>query len=208
MSNVDDASMSPGASVRGWVGATNPPGPTLVAAGSATPDAVTVTCGESSSVVVRLVVEPPGRNSATFPLTVTASPTDTVGRRLVKTCSPSLVAGSASGVASWIQKPLLATAVTTPVVLTRSPVTGEGCPAPWISWTASWLGVGVGDGDTPPELRGLGAPATKSTELLSVSVPWSERRSAVVLLSPGAATPSKSFAVPYPMKSLTSAVVE
>src|SRR5215468_8518977 len=128
MSNVDDASMSPGASARGAGGATSPPGPTLVGAGSATPVAVTVTCGESSSVVVRLVAELPGRNSATFPLTVTASPVATVGARLVNTCSPSLVAGSVSGAGSWIQKPLLATAVTTPLVLTSSPVTGERCP--------------------------------------------------------------------------------
>jgi hypothetical protein len=42
--------------------------------------------------------EPPGRNSATFPLTLTESPTLTeVGAEDVKTKMPSDVASSASG---------------------------------------------------------------------------------------------------------------
>ena len=48
---------------------------------------------------------PPGSTRETVPVTVTASPTATVGAELVKTKTPSLVAGSASGVGSWIQKP-------------------------------------------------------------------------------------------------------
>ena len=48
------------------------------------------------------------------------------------------------------------------------------------------------------ELRGLGAPAVKSVELLFVSVqPLSARNAAVVLLRAGAAAePSKKLAVP------------
>ncbi len=51
-------------------------------------------------------VVPPGTYSATVPLTLTESPTATpFGVEPVKTKTPSLVAGSASGVGSWIQKP-------------------------------------------------------------------------------------------------------
>ena len=51
------------------------------------PDPVVVTAGLTISVVVvlSLPVAPPGRNSVTVPLTVTLSPTATVGAVRVKT---------------------------------------------------------------------------------------------------------------------------
>ena len=93
---------------------------------------VTVTVGEVSSVVVRLVEPPvpPGRNSETVPVTVTASPTCTVGAEEVKTNRPSLVRGSASGGGSWYQKPLVVFAVTTPGAVTLVPTKGEMWPVP------------------------------------------------------------------------------
>ena len=64
-------------------------------------------------------------------------------------------------------------------------------------------GVGVGVNVPTPQtlplelLRGVGAPATKSLALLSVSTQPSSRRSAaVVLLSVGAGLVSEQFAVP------------
>ena len=51
-------------------------------------------------------------------------------------------------------------------------------------------------GGPPAPFCGSGAPAVKSAELLSVSVPAALRASAVVLLRPGAAAVSKSLAVP------------
>lgn len=55
------------------------------------------------------------------------------------------------------------------------------------------------------ELRGVGAPAAKSVELLSVSVqPFAARKIAFVLLGAGATTVSKQFALlPYPTRSTT-----
>lgn len=80
---------------------------TTAAAGTALPLERTVTVGLVISVTDWLPVEtPPGTNSETVPLTVTESPTATFGVELVKTKTPSLVAGSASGFGSWIQKPL------------------------------------------------------------------------------------------------------
>src|SRR5258706_1546552 len=159
--------MSPGASARGSGGTTRPPGPTLTGAGTATPVALTVTVGPAISVVDRLVAALPGRNSLTVPATPTESPLWTVGAAPVKTNSASLVAGSASNAGSSIQKPLRLTAVTTPVVLTAVPASGERCAAPWISWMG-WLGWGGGGG--PPASRRAGGPAVQSVAVLSVSV--------------------------------------
>jgi len=74
-----------------------------VAAGSGLPLERTVTEGEVISVVVRFaVLEPPGRNSAMFPLTSTESPTATpAAADEPKTKSPSEVSGSPSGAGSW-----------------------------------------------------------------------------------------------------------
>ena len=78
-----------------------------MAAGTALPLETTVTVGLVISVSDWLPVEvPPGTYSETVPETVTASPTATFGAELVKTKTPSLVAGSSSGFGSWIQKPL------------------------------------------------------------------------------------------------------
>lgn len=78
-----------------------------VAAGSAFPDDTTVTVGLVISVTDWLPDEaPPGTYSETVPETVTASPAAAFGAELVKTKTPSLVAGSSSGAVSWIQKPL------------------------------------------------------------------------------------------------------
>lgn len=58
------------------------------------------------SVTDWLPVEaPPGTYSETVPVTVTASPTATFGAELVKTKTPSLVAGLSSASGSWNQKP-------------------------------------------------------------------------------------------------------
>ncbi len=145
-------------------------------------------------MVVRLVAAPPGRNSATVPVTVTASPTATVGAVRVKTNRPSLVAGSASGVGSWNQKPLLAD---------RGDHAGHlgdldaglrrACAAPWMSWMRRPGTPGSGGGAVLPVLRGFGAPAAKSAALLSVSGP-SPRRAAVVLDRAGGGAVSKSLA--------------
>ena len=71
------------------------------------PPDTTVTVGLVISVTDWLPVDvPPGTNSETVPVTVTESPTATFGAELVKTKTPSLVAGSASGFGSWIQNPL------------------------------------------------------------------------------------------------------
>src|SRR5262245_63619221 len=100
-----------------------PPLPTTTAAGSGFPVETTVTVGDESSVVLRFAfVALPGRNSCTRALTCTASPVDTVGDDEVKTNTPSDVASSASGSGSSIQKPLSASAVTTPFVDTTSPL--------------------------------------------------------------------------------------
>src|SRR5262249_37848317 len=150
-------------------------------------------------------------NSATWPFTRTASPTATVGAALVKTKMASEVAGSASGSGSWRKKPLPVRAVTMPATLaTAWPTFGERWAAPWISGMRTGGGVGggggeggggaggEGEGDTPPLLRGVGAPAVKSAALLSVSVlPLPARSAAVVLARPGAGPPpSKLEAVP------------
>ena len=155
-----------------------------------------MTTGLASSVVDRLVAAPPGRNSDTVPVTVTASPTAAVGAVRVNTNRPSLVAGSASGVGSWNQKPLVETVVTTPgTSATLTPACGETCAAPWMSWMRRPGTPGSGGGVVLPVLRGFGSPTAKSAALLSVSGP-SPRRSAVVLDRPGAAAVSKSLAAP------------
>src|SRR5690242_13217078 len=110
------------------------------------------------------------------------------------------------------------------------PWSGERCWAPWISWirvvmTGVFVAVGVIVGvgvspvvvavavavgvavATPALLRGLGAPVTKSTELLSVSfAPFDWRRSAVVFDGAGAGAVSEQFAVaPKPTRSIVPA---
>src|SRR5215212_3402101 len=90
------------------VGGTRPPAPTTVGAGSGLPLERTTTVGAPSCVVVRFVEPaPPGRNSATVPVTDTASPTETAGADDVNTKMPSDVASSASGAGSCIQKPFV-----------------------------------------------------------------------------------------------------
>ncbi len=139
----------------GWV---RPPIPTTVAGGSAFPDERTVTDGPVISVVVRLALAaPPGRNSATVPLTRTASPTDTAGAELVKTKIASEVASLESGSGSWIQKPLPDVTVTIPVVFSVLPARGERCAAPWMSW----IGTGGAGGASVVKLK------TKSPAMLS-----------------------------------------
>src|SRR5690348_3315681 len=76
-------------------------------AGTALPVETVVIVGLVISVTDWLPEEaPPGTYSETVPVTVTESPTATFGVELVKTNTPSLVAGLSSGVGSWIQKPL------------------------------------------------------------------------------------------------------
>ena len=103
-SNVPLVSTSPlsASSSMTVFGGTRPPVPTTIGSGKGLPRETTAIVGPESSVVVRLPEDaPPGRNSWTFPLTVTASPTLTVvGELLVNTKIPSLVAGSESGFGS------------------------------------------------------------------------------------------------------------
>ena len=106
-----------------------------LAAGSGFPLETTVMVGEVISVVVRLLATPPGRNSMTRPLTVTASPTLTDGLALVKTKIPSDVASSASGSGSCMLKPFDRVAVTMPGTNPTSwPSSGDRCDAPCIWW--------------------------------------------------------------------------
>src|SRR5262245_49512045 len=103
---------------------------------------------------------------------------------------PSLVAGSASGLGSCIQNPLLPTAVTTPgTAMGCCPDIGEMCARPWMSRMR---------GPAPPvEFCGLGATAVKSVLLVSVSVaPPPTRVAEVVFDRPGAgAAPSYEVAL-------------
>lgn len=143
----------------------------------------------------------------------------------VKTKTPSLVTGSLSGCASWIQKPreepVERTPVTTPgTLVTVLPVCGESRVLPWMSWIRSspgvggvggsvgpvgvGVGVGSGPGSPPPPvvLRGLGADADRSAALLSVSVRDAFRETEAVLLAPGTGEVSRTVAVPKPTTSL------
>lgn len=179
----------------------------MVGAGTAAVP-VTVIFACVSSVVVRFVTPPapPGRNSATVPCTVTASPTETVGAELVKTNRPSLVAGLSSGCGSWNQKPLPLFAMTTPVTLpTTLPASGDRCAAPWTSWILA--SIGSGSGGVEVSAFGVGAPSANSVPLLSASVVGTLRVSDVVFDVPGAALVSKSLAAPYPTKSITPGAV-
>ncbi len=159
------------------------------------------------SVVVRFAVPPlpPGRNSETRPVTSAESPARAAGAALVKTKMPSEVAGSASGCACCIQKPLPVAAVTIPA----TPRTV--CPAIGDRWAEAWISAMVGGGPGGSlgplaELAGEGEPAVKSAALLSVSVPSSARLAEAVFERPPAGPlPSKSFALPYPTKSRTFA---
>src|SRR6476469_8902199 len=122
--------------------------PSTTGAGRGAEVRSTVVVAPVSSVVVRLLPPPlpPGRNSATRPSTLTASPTAVVGAEPVNTNRPSLVAGSSSGVTSCIQYPERLVAVTTPCTpCTVRPAYGERWPAPCTSWMV-WVSTGPGGG--------------------------------------------------------------
>ena len=113
--------------------------PSTVGAGTALPLERIATCAFELViwVIVRLSGSFPARNSVTVPLTLTRSPTTAVGDAFVKTKTASEVAGSASGVGSWIQTPrppAVRRAVTMPSTpFTLWPSLGEMCAAPWTS---------------------------------------------------------------------------
>ncbi len=78
------------------------------------------------------LAEPPGRNSLTRPLTVTACPTETAPPTPVpKTRIASEVTFDPSPVASCSVKLFGRTAVTTPGNETIRPLSGEMWEAPW-----------------------------------------------------------------------------
>jgi hypothetical protein len=115
--------------------------PIAVGAGSpAVPSFVTPSPGDAICVMVRfekaLLVGAhegvqPARNSVTVPRTSTRSPTTTAFETTEpKTSSASDVAGSASGVSSWIHVFEPRSAITTPSTFTSWPVNGDMCPAP------------------------------------------------------------------------------
>src|SRR3954449_6945615 len=175
--------------------------PRTTAAGSGCPALRRVTAGPTISVVVRLSLSPPTRNSETVPSTLTSSPTATAGVERVNTSSPSLVAGSSSGVVLWIQKPVLPTAVTTPTTpSTGLPASGDTCDRPWIcsivSGSTGAGGVGVHCCGPAAALRGDGAPTEKSAPLWSVSVHGLVRATDVVLDGAGAGEPSAACGEP------------
>ncbi len=116
------------------VGGVRPPAPTTVGAIAAA-GPFGVTTASAISVVVRLPVEaPPGRNSATRPLTSTALPIETGDDEPVNAKMPSDVDVLPSPVASWTKTPFDVFAVTTPgTAETRRPSSGDRWPAPWIS---------------------------------------------------------------------------
>jgi hypothetical protein len=162
-----------------WVGGTRPPWPTTV--GAIVPVPVFVKLGKPISVVESPLAA--ARNSDTRPETSTASSTATpAGAELVKTKMPSEVRSSSSGSGSWIQKPLRATAVTTPGTCeTSSSAWGETWLAPWISWMrrsgpgvlkrelksrAGWSGGSTSSwSDTP-------AAATRTVQVVLSSRSW------------------------------------
>src|SRR5205823_6266781 len=133
----------------------------------------------------------------------------------VKTKMPSEVAGSESGLGYCRLNPFVRFAVTIPGTFPNvCPRRGETWAAPWISW----MNVGGGGGASVVKLnakfpsmlfggspvqkwsgdvvlRGAGASASKSVELLSLSVqPASFWKAAVAFESVGAAALSKKFA--------------
>src|SRR5690242_16750615 len=113
----------------------------VIGAGSGLPVLSTLTVGlPDNSVVGAADGSPAVANSCTFPLTSTPSPTAGFGAP-PNTNNPSEVAGSPSPSESWIQNPLLFTAVTTPVVRTDFPSYGERFPEPWICMIVSCGGL-------------------------------------------------------------------
>src|SRR5262245_55821066 len=108
------------------------------AAGSGLPVVRRTVVGEVSSVTGGCSTSEVGTNSDTVAVTWTKLPRAAAagGAALVKTKTPSDVAGSASTVASgsWMKNPLLRTPVTMPRVVTLEPTTGDEAPGPWMSW--------------------------------------------------------------------------
>ncbi len=138
----------------------------VVADGSGCPPASTVKAGATISVIGGLDGSAEGTNSLTVPVTFSRSPgTMPAGVLLVKTNTPSDVAGSASASASgaWMKNPLNFTPVTTPRVATNWPASGEEVPAPWMAW------IGDSGGSTPK--AALTRPVrARSSVTLAVSV--------------------------------------
>ncbi len=152
------------------VGGTRPAAPMTVSAIS-DPGPPGVTVGEVISVVVRFaLVAPPGRNSVTRPVTVTACPTETDAPMPVpKTRIASEVATLASPFASCIVKLFGRTDVTTPGTPdTTFPTSGDTCAAPWI-WEI-WAAV-----PTVVKVTTRFAVMVSGGSLVSVSAtPWAK----------------------------------
>ena len=173
----------------------------LNCAGRAMPVASTCTVGSTSSVMLRWLRLVDGVYSCTFAVTLTRSPTFTVGAVLVNTKTPSDVFGSASTFASSTcrKKPLLNFfAVTTPCTSTRWPTTGEARPLPCTSWIDIGVAGSGGGGGALPLLRGSARRPWKSAVLSLVSVAppflrWSEPAAATVGAVP---VPSKQLVEP------------
>ena len=105
------------------------------------------------------------------------------------------MAGSASGVALWIQYPVGLSAVTTPrTPLTGLPLYGDVCLAPWIWWIVSGSSTGgmrVQAGLSTVLFSGDGSVARKSVALSSVSVQGAFRVAEVVLARAGLGFPPR-----------------
>src|SRR5439155_468025 len=184
------STLPPASSSITWSGGTRPPVPTTVAGGSGFPEERTVMDGEpESSVVVRFPVdEPPGRNSWTRPLTLSASPTLTVAAWTV-TVHVSFAAKSVAGSSVNVVGPPLTDAVCPPLVpheMSYQPsVTSTGSlsvietleltDTPFALF-AGEVELTVGAWSAPQTLsgdavlRGFGEPVTKSFALAFVSM--------------------------------------
>ena len=87
--------------------------------------------------------------------------------------------------------------MTTPVVVTVEPASGDAAPVPWISAMVLLpASGGIGGSGATPEPAGLGAPALKSAPLFAVLAWVALRDTEVVLDGAGVGTPpAESLAV-------------
>ena len=153
------------------VGSRRPPRPSRTGRGSgATPSTRT------TGVPMRVTLSSPtAAGSCTIPVTDTRSPTFAGTGRPVATNRPSAVASSPSGSNDCMWNPVLVTAVTTPLVSTSRPASGERCAAPWI-----------------PAIVTASFAANANSRLGSPGVLRASPRSGVPLM-PGSPSPSKSL---------------
>src|SRR5579859_3735741 len=140
-------------------------------AGSGLEWLLTVTVSGATSSVTPAPVAVDGTNSDTLAVTVTLSPTATVGALLVNTNTPSDVVKSPSPTGSCMKKPFVLSAVTTLFgVVTVWPSSGEAVPWPWICMIVYGTGSSFWIVPVADRLAGLAfEPARLLTLTLKVS---------------------------------------